>query len=149
MTKLSKPVEYSAWQQAKSRCYSKTCPDYHRYGGRGIKMCDKWRNSFASFIQDMGFKPTNKHSLDRINNNGDYEPGNCRWATKKEQQNNLRVNVLIDYNGQKKNLMQWCELLGLKYQLMYTRLFKLGWGIEKAFTKPPDPYFNPWKRKNK
>lgn len=147
MTKLSKTPEYSSWQQAKGRCFRENSPDYHRYGGRGITMCVRWRESFEAFLSDMGQKPTPDHSLDRKDNNDDYRPGNCRWATRKEQQNNLRTSVIIAYNGELKTLKQWCEHLGLKYTLIYTRLFKLKWTTEKAFITPSDPYYNPWKRK--
>lgn len=85
----SKASEYVAWQQMKHRCLNPKNRAWHRYGGRGIKVCDEWINSFENFLADMGFKPTPTHSLDRFpNNDGNYEPGNCRWATKKEQANN-------------------------------------------------------------
>jgi hypothetical protein len=76
------------WQAMKNRCYNPNVRQYKNYGGRGIKVCDRWRNSFTAFLEDMGPKPSKKHSLDRINNIGDYEPGNCRWATVKQQNNN-------------------------------------------------------------
>jgi hypothetical protein len=81
---------YTSWNNAKNRCYNQKDKSYDDYGGRGIKMCDRWRNSFEAFLEDMGARPSHDHSLDRINNDGDYEPGNCRWATKSEQNGNRR-----------------------------------------------------------
>lgn len=82
--------EYRAWQNAKARCYNPNHRSYPDYGGRGIKMCDQWRNNFAAFFADMGKRPSAKHSLDRRWNDGDYEPGNCRWTTARQQTRNRR-----------------------------------------------------------
>ena len=99
--------EYSCWNNIKARCYNKNNEKYPIYGGRGIKVCDRWLNSFDSFFSDMGFRPSPKHSIDRINVDGDYEPSNCRWATAKEQQNNRTNNRIICFNGESLNLYQW------------------------------------------
>ena len=87
----SKPTcEWKSWDSLKQRCTNSNNKDYHNYGGRGIKVCKSWLNSYKLFLQDMGRKPSIKHSIDRINNDGNYEPSNCRWSTMKEQSNNTR-----------------------------------------------------------
>lgn len=89
---LTKTSAHSTWGRIKQRCYNPKCSQYHNYGGRGIKMCDRWQ-SFENFLADMGQRPADKTSIDRINNDGDYEPGNCRWATSKEQSYNTRTSL--------------------------------------------------------
>lgn len=99
--------EYHAWRSMKSRCYKKSCSQYHNYGGRGIKVCDRWINNPKAFLEDMGKKPTPNHSLDRIDNNGDYEPSNCKWSTLQEQSNNKRTSRFITHQGVTNTLFQW------------------------------------------
>ncbi len=102
--------EYKTWAHIKYRCYDKNCKAYNLYGGRGIKVCDRWlgENGYENFLQDMGRKPSKIHSLDRHPDiNGDYEPLNCRWATPKQQTRNTRVNHWIEYKGERKVLRDW------------------------------------------
>jgi hypothetical protein len=100
--------EYMAWRHMKSRCYNPNIHNYHNYGGRGIIVCERWINSFENFLEDMGVRPSERHSVDRYpDKNGNYEPTNCRWATKKEQSRNLRTNRWIEYNGDRRILSDW------------------------------------------
>lgn len=105
--------EYSTWQNAKDRCSNPNNAHYALYGGRGIKMCDKWAADFTAFLQDVGKRPDGMTSLDRIDPDGDYAPGNCRWATQKQQCNNKRNNVLLTYQGKTANATQWAEELSI------------------------------------
>jgi hypothetical protein len=97
----------------RGRCSNKNNPMFMYYGERGIKVCERWDSSYENFLLDMGRAPSPKHSIDRINVNGDYEPGNCRWATDKEQSNNKRTSRILSYNGVKKTIAQWAELSGV------------------------------------
>jgi hypothetical protein len=108
--------EYRAWLKIKGRCYCKTDAKYKDYGGRGIKVCDRWMYSYVNFLHDMGRRPDDKHSIERINNNGDYEPSNCRWATLTEQAQNKRTSIVIEMGGIAMGLAQWCKELGFKYE---------------------------------
>lgn len=132
---LSHTVEYGIWHGMLRRCLNEKEDSYRNYGGRGIAVCDRWR-SFESFYEDMGPRPSSKHSIDRINNDGNYEPGNCRWATQKEQARNTRVNYLVEHNGEVKCVADWAEQYGFKASVLYIRLVKLGWTFEKATTWP-------------
>jgi hypothetical protein len=133
---LSGSPEYYVWEQMKQRCYNPKHKHFDLWGGRGIRMCAEWFNSFEAFFQDMGSRPTSKHQLDRIDNNGNYEKGNCKWATKREQTNNMRSNVFIEYRGMEKTLTQWCEELGLNYQTMWNRIRERNMDSVTAFETP-------------
>lgn len=133
--KNGQTTEYKSWSGMKERCYNKNNNNYPDWGGRGITVCDRWLHSFNNFLEDMGKKPTTKHSIDRINNDGNYEPSNCRWAEKKQQQNNTRYNKMVTYNGKTQSLASWTNELGLVYHLIQSRMVK-GWTAEQAFTLP-------------
>lgn len=107
--------EYMCYHKIKFRCYNKTDKDYKHYGGRGIVMCERWLQSFENFLADIGAKPTSKHSIDRIDVNGNYEPNNCRWATQKEQTRNKRNNVLLTLNGEEKCMAEWAEYFNISF----------------------------------
>lgn len=131
----ARTVVYRIWTNIKYRCYKKGSQSYHKYGARGIIVCDRWLNSFENFIKDMGPRPSNKHSIERLDNNGNYEPTNCKWATTKEQQNNTSRSRRIEYNGVIKTLSQWGGVYGMQAQVIGKRLDK-GWSVEKALTTP-------------
>lgn len=133
--KRSNSPIYWSWQQMKRRCLNKNCHAYPAYGGRGIKVCDRWMNSFENFLEDMGERPKDK-SLDRIDNDGNYEPGNCRWATKSQQNRNMRKCMKIEFKGQTKDAYEWGELYGLDGETILKRIKAGGWSIEKALTTP-------------
>lgn len=128
-------AEYRAWCAMRARCYHRTHRHYANYGGRGIVVCERWRESFANFYADMGPKPSPQHSIDRIDSNGNYEPENCRWATRAEQNRNSRHNHLITFNGETLCLTAWAERIGIKRATLDDRL-RSGWSIEKALTTP-------------
>lgn len=106
---------YGTWSQMMTRCYNSKHRAYDDYGSRGITVCERWKD-VAAFVEDMGEKPSPKHSIDRIDSNGNYEPSNCRWSTRKEQANNTRRNVIVEYAGKPMTAAQLCELLGIKYK---------------------------------
>ena len=134
---LSKTKEYKAWDRMKSRCYRTSHPHYRHYGGRGIKVCDKWLNDPVAFIHDMGSMPSPKHSLDRIDVNGDYSPDNCQWSTAKEQASNRRTTRRIIFRGQTKCLLDWARGLGMAKSTLWHRLYRDGWTVERTLTTPP------------
>jgi hypothetical protein len=124
---------YISWQGMRSRCRNSAREKFSRYGGRGIEICDRW-NDFANFLADMGERPAGT-SLDRIDNDGNYEPGNCRWATPAEQRNNNSQLRLITHDGETKCLSHWCAIYGVKYETTIARL-KRGMSFEAAITTP-------------
>src|SRR5450631_4281635 len=103
----SKTRTYKCWAYMKTRCLSPGNKDYWKYGGRGIMVCSRWLSSFYSFVEDMGECPSPMHSIDRINNDGNYESGNCRWATPKEQASNRRNNRIINVRGESHTIEDW------------------------------------------
>lgn len=123
-----------AWRLMLNRCYKTNSPDYSHYGGRGIKVCERWR-TFSNFLQDMGERPKGL-TLDRMDNEGDYEPGNCRWATSLEQSLNRRSNVWIELNGKIKSLTQWADELGVKRSVVLQRTSAYNWTPEEALLTP-------------
>lgn len=128
--------EYKIWSSMKRRCYYVDSPDYPSYGGRGITVCDFWRHSFSAFLADMGPRPSKRHSIDRFpNNNGNYEPGNCRWATPSEQSNNRRSAVVIEFDGRTLTAHEWSHITGINQEQLTKRIGR-GWTPERALTQP-------------
>ncbi len=113
--------EYFVWHGMMQRCYNEGHNAYHNYGGRGISVCPEW-HTYVGFFADMGRRPSTKHSIDRIDNEGNYCPQNCRWATKAEQVSNTRRSRFVEMDGERKTLMQWVRQFGLKYGTLRGRL---------------------------
>lgn len=124
--------EYKSWQAMKDRCCNPSSKDYPRYGGSGVTVCSRWLSSFENFFSDMGRRQKHQ-SLDRIDNNGNYEPGNCRWASGVTQSNNRRSSRLIDYNGETISISELARRIGITSQALTKRLRKYG-HCPKAFS---------------
>ncbi len=126
---------FITWVGIRQRCHNPENHAFGNYGGRGITVCGRWRESFANFLADMGERPRGM-SIDRINNNGNYEPGNCRWATDTEQARNRRGLRMVEFDGVTLPLKPMCQRLGLNYGAISQRVNKLGWDPIKALTTP-------------
>jgi hypothetical protein len=127
--------EYAVWRSMKDRCFNANRSNYKRYGGRGITVCDRWMgyNGFINFISDMGRRPSPKHSLDRYpNNDGNYEPGNCRWATMKDQSNNRSSNVFKEHCGITRRMVEWAYFFKINVRTL--RMFLRRHSFEEAYT---------------
>jgi hypothetical protein len=128
--------ELQAWRDMKKRCLNPRHPSYSGYGDRSIRVCKRWRDSFGAFLADMGPRPSPKHSLDRFpDKDGNYEPGNCRWATWKEQGLNKRTNRYLELAGERLTLTEWAERTGVSVVTILQRLYR-GWTVKKALTTP-------------
>ena len=148
MDRLKKPAvakAYRAWSHMKGRCYCESDKSFSDYGGRGVSVCDEWRDSFDAFFDDVS-KLDNfdkkGYSLNRIDNEGNYEPGNVEWADHATQQNNKRSNRLIAYKGKTQTLGQWCKELGLDYRRVWWRIYRCNWSAEDAFTNEIYPQYH-------
>lgn len=129
-------AEYVVWMGIRARCLHPQDASYPRYGGRGIRMCERWRRSFAAFLADVGRRPSSAHSLDRYpNNDGHYEPGNVRWATLAEQSRNRRTNRFVRIGSRTMCVTDWVRHLGIPKSTFYARL-KRGMSVEEAFCLP-------------
>lgn len=129
----SKTPTYGVWFNMIRRCEQSNHKSFHQYGGRGVKVCEEWK-SFAGFLSDMGERPDG-YTIDRIDTNGNYEPGNCRWATQKTQQNNRRNNRLLTANGLTMTMQAWAEVNGLTADAISKRIDS-GWSVDRAVTQP-------------
>ncbi len=123
--------EYRSWAGMKSRCNNPNHSNYHYYGGRGIKVCSRWNQSFKAFLADLGRKPYPKYTLDRIDNSGGYKPSNCRWTTQSEQRKNSRSARLLTVNGKTMCVLDWAKELYIHPTTIYFRL-NAGWSSKKA-----------------
>jgi hypothetical protein len=131
---LSASRTYKSWHSAMTRCTCRRNPAWKNYGGRGISVCERW-SSFENFLSDMGLRPEGT-SLDRIDVNGNYEPGNCRWATRNTQANNTRANRHIEHEGRRQTMSMWAREIGIPVSTLHLRL-NGGWPIDRALTEKP------------
>ena len=127
---------YRIWGNMCNRCSNPRNPAFDRYGGRGITVCDDWKDyrNFRDWAEASGY--TNSLTIDRIDNDAGYNPSNCRWANDYTQANNKRNNRVITYNGEKKTIAEWARVTGIPYKVLYARLNRYGWTTERAFTQP-------------
>lgn len=132
---MRKTREWEIWQSMVQRCRNKKSRKWIDYGGRGITVCDRWLESFENFYADMGKRPSEKHSLERINNDGNYSPENCKWATNLEQQNNKRNTFFVVFNGEKIALQILCRKLNISYPKIYQRIRYGKMTIDEALQK--------------
>lgn len=127
---------FNIWTGMRQRCRDSALPEYPRYGGRGIEVCDEWKNSFEAFekwANENGYD--NSLTLDRIDADGNYEPNNCRWITMFEQQSNKRNNIKLSYNGETHTVKEWSRMLNVSYKALIQRVH-MGWSVERTLTTP-------------
>lgn len=125
---------YGTWKNMVQRCYNPANSHFDSYGGRGIVMCDRWRESFANFLEDMGEKPSPAHSIERRNNNEGYCKENCSWELIEVQANNKSNNRVFEFNGKRQTLAQWARDVGITRRTLALRIDRLGWSPQRAFT---------------
>lgn len=140
---MASTPEYGSWSSMLQRCENPRSAGYHNYGGRGIAVCGRWRHSPAAFLEDMGPRPGLEYSIERRDNNGNYEPTNCYWGTMADQSNNKRVSHKVTFRGETLTIAQWAKQLGLTYNCLSSRLER-GWREEEALSLPTWP---PWAKK--
>lgn len=140
------PRLYGIWVNMKSRCYNPNVKAYPRYGGRGITICDEWKDNYKAFdtwARANGYRED--LTIDRIDVDGNYEPSNCRWLTREEQNQNRRDNVYLELNGESHCITEWARITGIGQSVLSNRL-KRGWSVEKALTYPVDHRKGRWGR---
>lgn len=125
---------YGTWFQMIERCENPHHITYKYYGEKGIRVCERWKKSFTNFVIDVGPKPSSRHSIDRIDGEGDYVPENCRWATQKQQMRNRSDNIMIEYHGKTQCLADWAIELSILYGTLNSR-YHAGWSVEKMMSK--------------
>jgi hypothetical protein len=129
---LEHRAEYTSWRKMRERCRNPNARGFKNYGGRGVVVCARW-DSFDLFLADLGPRPSASHSLDRRDPNGNYEPANCRWATRADQATNMRSNRILELRGVCRTATEWSRLLGIKRTTIIMRL-KAGWSVERALS---------------
>jgi|ERR1700676_704957 len=129
----AQPPEYRVWAGMVSRCHDKGNKDYPRYGGRGVVVCWQWRESFEVFLRDMGSRPTRRHTLERLENEGNYCKTNCAWRTRKSQSRNTSTNRILRLRGRSQCVSAWADELAINRSTIYTRLSR-GWSVGRALS---------------
>lgn len=138
---MTKTTEYYAWQAMRRRCMDPKVINFKDYGGRGVTVAAEWANDFAAFFAHVGKRPGRGYSLDRIDNERGYEPGNVRWATRAEQNANRRNTRWVELNGVKVPLRRYCLAMGIPYLRVLNRIGKLGWDLDRALAERGDQRF--------
>ena len=133
---MTKTPTHRSWANMIKRCTVPSANRFKHYGGRGIRVCRRWRQSFQLFLSDMGERPSLANQIERIDNDGDYEPGNCRWATIREQARNRSTNRMLTFNGETLCLTDWANKVGLSVGALSLRIVRRGWSVERALTTP-------------
>lgn len=131
---MRRSPEYTVWAHLKDRCHNPNSEDFKYYGARGISVCSEWRGSFPAFYRDMGPRPKGG-TIERENNNGNYEPGNCVWVSHHRQCNNRRSNVFLVHDGERKTVADWAASVGLSRKTLTSRLNHLGWSVRRALNR--------------
>lgn len=135
----SRSALYHIWYGMIMRCTNPNDRAFKNYGGRGITVYPAWLSSFEAFARDMGPRPSPEYSIDRIDNDGNYEPENCRWATRRQQGRNRRGLIRVNYQGKTVCLKEAAEAAGIEYKLAHDRIFSLGWSVDDALSIPAKP----------
>ena len=132
----SNTPEYRVWHGMRERCANPKAKWFRNYGGRGIRVCDQWKTSFATFIADLGPRPSPRHTLERVDNDGNYEPSNCRWATRHEQMNNTRLTTRLTIDGVTRTVSEWACAVGISRKVLRNRI-DMGWPVDSVLLSPP------------
>ena len=133
---MTETREYETWRGIKARCLNPNEPGYRYYGGRGITIHQSWKSSFEQFLADVGPRPSEKHTIERLDNNVGYEPGNVIWANRYVQGSNKRNNRRLEFRGQSRTIAEWGRIVGIDRRQIATRIDRLGWSVEKALSTP-------------
>jgi hypothetical protein len=133
---LRRRPEWNVWQRMIQRCHNSANKSFRLYGGRGVYVCDRWRHDFAAFYADMGPRPSPRHEIDRVRNDGPYEPGNCRWVTHRVNCRNRRNQRLLAHAGETLCLSEWAERIGISPAALLSRIDRQGWSVERALSTP-------------
>lgn len=131
-----RPPEFTVWLNMRTRCFSPSDKKYADYGGRGITVEEPWASDFAAFYRDMGPRPARGYEIDRINNDGNYKPGNCRWVPHIDNVNNRRNSAYVEWRGEKLTIAEWSKRVGISDRTIWMRLNKLKWDVERTMTQP-------------